>query len=245
MHYYYGNKYYSMWKFFLLGSFLLMAVGCNSLLPEKFQDKTYVSSKVDEQACSLLATPDSLVDSIAYVVHAKTLQSILVDTSWLDSSDNKIIFSKFNELTDSLPTLVMDQLMKIEYPADKKIIYALLKIATGGKGDLDLYTSLNYYYDNDTHTSNINEYVTIELVKQDTTIVSSTVDMQGETFSECTDEVLIASNLRVVPIIRSRDKVHVTEGEYLVRFILSDAQNIAAFISGKRIRDYYFKMTIM
>jgi hypothetical protein len=195
---------------------------------------------MDDQACSRFLTPDTLV----YEVNALTLQS-LVDTNWIDSSDNQIILSKFDELSDTLSSLVSDTLMFIRYPEGENISYAVLKVSPAK--NIALYTSLKYYYDDSSRTTNINEYVTIELIKRDTTTANSSVDMLPESLTGCTDEVIIAQNERIVPTIRARYIFHLEEGVYLVRFVLSNWLNIASFktVQERKVRDYYFKVVII
>ena len=237
-------KNINIWSSALVGLFLLLAMGCDSLLPEKLQEKTYDSPELDLQACYLLSAPDSLYDSLATEVSARTLLSCLAgaDTAWSHSTDNEIIFATFTRLADSLKVLPGGKLLLVRYPASQDTVYATLNVASGQ--DLTLFTSLKYYYDDETVTTNINEYISIEILRQDTTLVKSSNDLQGETLSGCSAEIVIAQYVRVVPVIRARYKVNVTEGAYIVRFILSNPVTIASFPEGSNSRDYYFKLVI-
>jgi len=249
MYYKRKNKYLFAWILVLLGSLLLTTIGCDSLLPEKLQDKQYDTPAVDQDACHWLSLPDTLYNSLACKIQSRTLQSCLAgaDTIWKDSTDNKIINATFNRLADSLKTLVRDSLLLINYPASEDTVYTVLNVTSGQAGSVNLYTSLEYYYDDSSRTTNINEYVTIELLKQDTAIVSSSVDMLPESLTGCTAEVLIAQNERIVPVIRARYEVHLAEGVYLVRFILSNWLTIAKIktVREVKVRDYYFKVIIL
>jgi hypothetical protein len=243
MYYKRKNRYLSAWILVMLGSILLATIGCDSILPEKLQEKEYDTPAIEQRACYWLSLSDSLQDSLGCQVKSRTLKSCLAgaDTVWKDSSDNKIIHATFDQLIDSLKTLASDTLLLISYPADQDTVYAELNVNSGQANSMYIYTSFEYYYDGRSATSNINEYVSVKLLQQDTSLVNSSIDLQGETLSGCSEEVAD----RIIPIIRARYKVQLAEGVYLVRFILSNPQNIASFIKGKRIRDYYFKLVIL
>jgi hypothetical protein len=244
------NNYLYTWKLVLASLFLLtVIVGCDSLLPEKLQEKEYEAAELDQNACYWLSLPDTLYDSLADRVQARTLQSCLAgtDTMWLDSADNKIIYANFDHLTDSLKTLERNSLLLIGYPADQDTVYTVLNVTAGQAASTNLYLSLEYYYDteNETYTTNVNEYVTVELLKQDSTRVSSAIDLQGETLSGCSKEVIIAQYARIIPIVKERYKFQLAEGAYIVRYILTNPVNIAAFVKGTNRRDYFFKVVIL
>jgi hypothetical protein len=128
-------------------------------------------------------------------------------------TENQVYKLKFNEIKDSLQhTLTQDSLILIN-PGDQKITYARWDVSGG---NYYLYTSLRYI------ESNINEYVSIELIKSDTTAVSYSSAMPGETVSGSVQTILVAQNNRIVPIIRARYQYHLNNGTYLVRFITSN-----------------------
>jgi hypothetical protein len=243
------NDYRYAWKLVLASLFLLTVIGCDSLLPEKLQEKEYEAAELDQNACYWLSLSDTLYDSLAYRVQARTLKSCLAgaDTLWLDSTDNKIIYANFSRLTDSLKTLTSNSLLLIGYPAGQDTVYTSLDVAAGQATSINLYLSLEYYFDteNETNTTNVNEYVTVELLKQDTTRVSSTIDLQGETLSDCSKVVIVAQDKRIIPVVRARYKFQLTEGVYIVRYVLTNPVTIAPFFKNSGFRNYFFKVVIL
>jgi hypothetical protein len=218
----------------LASVFLLMVTGCDSILPEKFKDKEYKSSGMDKNACYWLSLPDSLYDSLAGA-----------DTIWNDSTDNKIINAAFDRITDSLKTLTGESLLLVYYPAGEDTVYAVLDVSAAQAGSVNIYESLEYYSDDETNTTNINEYVSMELLTQDTSRVSSSSDLPWEALSDCSQEVVVAQHERVIPVIRACYHVQVASGVYLVRFILTNPVTIASFIGNTNNRAYYFKLVIL
>ena len=209
-------------KSLLLGMAVFILTGCDSILPDKFNEQEYTAEAIDQRACFWFA--DTLRDTIQTRI-LNTLGD--TDTSWAHLSDNQIIFENFDRLIDSLQqqNLVQDTLLMIEYPANQKISYAVLSIEAGETSkDMYVYTSLEYVEEN------INEYVTVQLVKSDTNLVPASTNMGFESVSCCSDTLLIADQPEIVPIIRSRFLFHLDESSvYLVRFIVSRPEVVGPF----------------
>jgi hypothetical protein len=217
------KKYTMVLKSLLLGAVVFMIAGCDSLLPDKFNEQEYTASAIDQRACFWLA------DTLPRTIQTKILNTLNTpgDTSWASLTDNQIIFANFDYLIDTLQqqNLVQDTLIRIQYPANEKVSYAVLSVEAGETSkDLYLYTSLEYV------EGNINEYITVQLVKSDTTLISSSTNMEYETVSCCSDTLLIANQPEIVPIIRSRFLFQLDESSvYLVRFIVSRPEVVGPF----------------
>jgi hypothetical protein len=214
------KKYTYFLQLLLVVFIVLSGIRCDSILPEDFKTKEYTIAGIDNQACTML------LDTTGTNIYARTLASLktIVDSAALaNGSENQVILQKFSALVDSLPQLVEGSLMITYYATDQKNSYAVLKVLSGQAKDLYIYTSLFY------NANNVNEYITVRLLKSDTTEVSYSNDMPGETVSGGTQTIIVASDERIVPTIRSRDIVHVDEGVYIVRFTMSDPSTIGKF----------------
>jgi hypothetical protein len=166
------------------------------------------------------------------MVRSQTLRSF---TTLTDTTDNQIISSynslsnryMFDSLTNVLPELHQDSLIFITYPTNTNVSYAVLKSAQAK--DVYLYTSLLYYYKAATTTSNFNDYVSVELVKRDTSIVSPSATISTESAYNSSERILSAANkITIVPVISARYTIHLDQGSvYLVRFTLTNPSQIS------------------
>jgi len=217
----------------------VIGVGCDSVLPAEFKSKEYAISPVDARAVALLT------DSTQKVIQSRSLSSLtFVDTTSLATqSENQVVLANYATMIDSLQTLVSDTLLWVKYMPNRTINYALLKILPGQPKNLNIYTSLFYYSDG--ATNNFNEYVTVSIVRSDTSVIRLADDMAGETISGSTGTVTVAGSNRIVPIIKGRFKVQLDqEGTYLVRFTLSSASAISNPTRPPRV-DNQFKVAIV
>ncbi|MGD0339158.1 MAG: hypothetical protein ABSB78_10240 [Bacteroidota bacterium] len=216
------KKYASFLKLFLVGIVVMIGIGCDSILPEKFKNKEYTIADIDSRACIILS------DTTGKSIQTMTLQGFVDTATWRrftqDSlTENQVLYPKFSVLVDSLPQLVRDSLMVVGYPKGENTTYSVLRVLPGESKDIYIYTSLFYNADN------VNEYISIRLMKSDTIDVNYSNDMVGETISGSTQTILVQSEERIVPTIRSRNKIHVEEGVYLVRFGMSNPVTINKF----------------
>jgi len=219
------KTYTSFLGLILLCIILITSWACDSLLPEKFSEKEFDAEAIDQQACFWFTDTTVIPNTIRTRVLSTVVDTAWTDLSWADSSDNKIIFAYYDHVIDSLQKqiLIRDTLISIKYPANQKVSYALLDIASGETRDIYIYTSMEYTEDN------INDYITVQLVNRDTSVVNASTDLAYETVSCCTDTLLIAEQVRIVPIIRARFKLHLAEDVYVVRFIVSRTEAIESF----------------
>jgi hypothetical protein len=227
-------------------------LGCDSLLPTDFKAKNFTPSAIDVKAGNLL-TSDTLNDPQGFTVSYQyvpldssgvpislnsstapvTYRSLPVTWSIVHSqslggtTDNQIILSGFDSLTNVLPELHQDSLIVINYSDSSKVSYVVLKSAQAK--DVYLYTSLLYYYKALNATSNINDYVSIDLVKRDTSIVSPSLMTSTESAYGSSEKILSANNaITIVPVIRARYTIHLDQGSvYLVRFTLTNWSQIS------------------
>jgi hypothetical protein len=215
------KKYTSFLEFLLIVIVVVIGIGCDSILPEDFKKKDYTIAEIDGRACTILLS-DTTGKGIASLALA-SLDTTIVDSATLaNSTENQIILAKFSLLIDTLPQLVQESLIVVDSTGQKNS-YAVLTIPQGQAKDLYIYTSLFYT------AENVNEYVTIRLLKSDTSEVAFSNDMAGEVVSGGTQTIMVESQERIVPIIRSRDKVHVEAGVYLVRLTMSNPQTIGTY----------------
>jgi hypothetical protein len=235
---------YALCSGMLLVSMLLVATnGCDSILPEDFKNKEYTIAEIDQRACNLLSADTvnnaqgvtiGYKSSSGHPVQSRLLASLVDSATRANNRDNQIIFSSFNLLADSLALLVSDSLMLITHPSasQKDTTYAVMKILPGQSQNIYLYTSLRYYDTVDNvgnHSTNINDYVSVELVRVDTTTVNYSEDMHGETISGGTQIILMSQQKHVVPIIRARYKIQLDQSIYIVRLIISSPATIRPF----------------
>lgn len=210
---------------FLFSSLLAGGIGCDSILPDEFKEKDYSSPTIDVTASNILArdtTGYSTNPNNFYIVNARTMLSMVDNITQVkltqDSiTENQVILSKFDALADSLNAtpLIRDTEMFIQIDNSSSTAYSVLNISAGQSKDIYLYTSLIYT------STNINEYLSVQLIKRDTSLLSYSNDMLMETVSSGTTSIVDAGQSRLVPIIKGRYRIHVEEGVYLVRFIKS------------------------
>ncbi|MGD0591662.1 MAG: hypothetical protein ABSA44_12835 [Bacteroidota bacterium] len=222
------------------------------MLPTDFKAKNFTPSDIDLKAGNLL-TSDTLNDvqgftaSYQYVpldgsgqpislsnstpptpVSFRSLPvtwSIVHSQSLGDTIDNQIILSGFDSLAAVLPELHQDSLIAVNYSG--KVSYAVLKSAQAK--DIYFYTSLLYYYNATNATSNINDYVSIDLVKRDTSVVSPSSTISTESAYNSSERILSGNNkIEIVPVISARYTIHLDQGSvYLVRFTLTNPSQIS------------------
>jgi hypothetical protein len=208
------KNYASFLEFLLIVIIVMIGIGCDSILPEDFQKKDFTIAEIDGRACTILS------DTVGTAIAPKALESFVDSATLANSTENQVILSNFPVITAGVPQLVQESLMIVD-PAGMKTTYAVLTV-TQAK-DLYIYTSLFYT------AENVNEYVTIQLLKSDTSAVAVSNDMTGETVSGGTQTIIVQSQERIVPIIRSRDMVHVEAGTYLVRLAMSNPQTTGKY----------------
>ena len=258
MYPHYQNSYIHYIFLFLVSALFFACIGCDSLLPTDFKAKNFTPSDIDSKAGNLL-TSDTLNDTQGFtasyqyvpldasgqpinlgnstppaavtfrylpvtwsIVQSQTLASFATAT---DTTDNRIIQSQFNSLTSILPELHQDSLIVINYSG--KVSYAVLKSAQAK--DVYLYTSLLYYYNATNGTSNISDYVTVDLVKGDTSVVSPSSMVSTESAYNSSERILSTNNqTKIVPVISTRYVIHLDQGSvYLVRFTLTNPSQIS------------------
>lgn len=223
---------YSCLKLLLVCFVSFTALSCDSLLPDDFdKDKKYNVQEIDDSACSLLSKviTDSTgeIQSSVYIISSKTISSI-VDSATQAAlaegsiTENQVISSDYDALADSLENynpFIRDSLMLIEYPVSQEVAYAVFNVSAVESKDIYIYTSLQF------KQNNINENVSVRLIKRDTLTVSYSDDMDTETISACSQSV----GTKVVPTIKARYKLRVDEGTYLVKFKISNPASVGAF----------------
>lgn len=234
----------------LLLSFL---IGCDSILPEDFKEKTFEAPAQDALACSLLsksisttATPRKVNDSTVVLITGRTLKSFstFIPTGDLDTlTHNQLINKYFNQLIDSLPALTNDTVILFEYMLKgakaPDTIYAKF-IPPLVKSDYIFYISLEYFYEQ--AQSNLGEYVIPQVIRSDTSLVAIDNSMSNEIITSCTKLVYGAGTSKKVLVIKGRFSMQVQSGaSYIVRFILS---NPPVMVDPNTKGLYYFKLLV-
>jgi hypothetical protein len=249
MYRHYKKSYVPYIFLFLVSALFFACIGCDSLLPTDFKAKNFTPSDIDARAGHLL-TSDTLndpqgftvsyqyvaVDSFGAAIGLNTPKStvgyrslpvtwsiVLLDTNIIN---NTIIHSSFDSLTTVYPTLHEDSLIVVTYPKNMSVCYAVLK--SDQAKDMYLYTSLLYYYYNRDGSSNFSDYVTVELVKRDTTVISPSPMISVESEYGMTEKIQTQTNIQAVPVINACYPIHLDQGSvYLVRFTLSNPKEIS------------------
>jgi hypothetical protein len=263
MYYKFQKVYAPLLKLFLVGTLLVVSVGCDSILSDEFEAKEFRDTPaIDARACQnlliedTLLVADSLTHRAAYVtparfniVNSRNLSSLVdsITGARLDSetiSEKQVIYSNFTALTDSLNPVLRDSLMLVTYPDGRYTTYAVLKVLPGQSKDYYIYTSLNYYDEGASGSNNIHEYVDVRLIRSDTTIVDYTEDMTLETATASVQTIEIPGGTKLVPTITGRRKVHVEEGvTYFVRFIISNPDALSSIRTADGLK--FFKVLIL
>jgi len=237
MDYNYQNTFASFLKLFLAGVMFFAGLGCNSILPDEFKAKNFNAADVDVLAGNLL-TRDTINDAqgntISYQYYPITsTRFITLPVTWTyaksdtltgnTTTDNQIIYSKFDSVANALKSLPSDSLILVKYPTNKSISYAVLQ-ASSSK-DIHIYTSLQYYWT--AAASNINEYITIDIIKSDTTLVSASTVIPPEVAYCSLENILANGASTTIPIINARYTAHLDQGVYLIRFTLNNPVTIS------------------
>lgn len=233
MDYNYQNTFASFFKIFLVSVLLFTGIGCDTILPDEFKAKNFNTPEIDILAGNLLAQDtinDAQGNTISYQYYPITTTRFIVDTpvTWTYANsdtltgnlttDNQIIYSKFDSVANTLESLPSDSLILVKYPTNKIISYAVLN-ASSSK-DIHVYTSLQYYWT--TSASNINEYVTVDIIKSDTTLVSVSTVIPPEVAYCSLENILVNEASTTIPIINARYTAHLDQGVYFIRFTLSN-----------------------
>lgn len=237
----------------MLVSLLTFAVfGCDMLTPAKYKSQTYSAPAIDALAGQLM-TKDTINDAQGYTiayqynpiydttgagipdtvgkvipttwstVNSKVLQNIVGSVS---ESDNQIISTHFNMLADSLANLNMDSLLLVKYADTAKATYAVLK-ATKAE-DIYIYTCLDYYYKASNNTSNLSDYVSVDLIKQDTSLVGSSSAVSPEGSYSSIEKILVSGTTKIVSVTGAKYTFHLDKsGTYIIRFTLSSPTEIS------------------
>ena len=226
------RKYQNIISFlslFLFSTLLLGGFGCDALLPDKFEEEKYNSPAIDAQASSILSqdTTGNIISArrMLDIVDSITRERLLADSI----TEDQVIIAQYDALIDSLNNvpLIRDSLQFVQFlnrdltqDTIGSVAYALLNVSAGQSKDFYLYTSLIYTQ------SNINEYISVRLIKRDASAVTFSEDMIMETISSSSQLVPVAGGTLLVPTIKARYRIHADEGVYLVRFTKS---NVLAF----------------
>jgi hypothetical protein len=239
------NAYVFFLGIILLGTVLFACMGCDSILPTDFKSQTYAAADIDIKAGTLLLR-DTVNDlqGFTYSYQYGSLDSSglpsatipvtyrVLPVSWgylnsrtlaslglgavTDTTDSQIILSKFDAIADSLSPLTKDGLILVKYPTGSTVSYAVLKSTQAQ--DVYIYTGLQYY------SGNINEYVTVDLIKRDNSVLGSSTQLAPESVYSSVEKIQIQSSTRILPAINARYAVHLDQGGvYLVRFTLSNS----------------------
>ncbi len=236
----------------VLAAFVCFAAGCSDLVPSKYKQQHYTAESTDSKAAELLSrnVVDSvgrIIPSASYLVNSRTLASV-VDAVLQDSleaiglrigdqvaAEDEIVPLVFNSVRDSLSnvSLIRDSLMTIRYPSGERVSYALLKVSPSDAKDIYVYESLQYNQDTTAqhvyNQNNLNEYVTIQLLKSDGSNVNSSQEMSGTAVTSSSELVPMPGVEFVMPTIRARYTLHLEEGTYLVRFVISSPATMNLF----------------
>jgi hypothetical protein len=216
---------------------VLLVNGCDSLTPEDFKAKNYTPPSIDVRASDILSRTviDSLgrtIGAACYVVTTRAMwirsqprKSLVDSTTRANNTDNQIILSKYDALIDSLsPTPVLrDTITGVQIDTTNNTAYARFNVVAGEPNNIYIYTSFRF------NEANVDHYVTVQLVRSDTSLVSYDDIMTQEASYARTVAVTTAGGDKVVSTIRSRSKFLVDTGNYLVRFTMSDARAIKSF----------------
>ncbi len=236
----------------ILGIFVYFAAGCSDLVPSKYKQQHYTAESTDLNASDLLSrnVVDSvgrIIPSASYLVNTRTLASV-VDTVLQDSleaiglrigdqvaAEDEVLPLVFNTVVDSLSDLPLmrDSLMTIRYASGERVSYALLNVSGSDGKVIYMYESLQYNQDTTSqhlyNQNNLNEYVAIQVLRSDGSKVNSSQEMAGSVVTSSSDLVPMPGVELVMPTIRARYTLHLGEGEYLVRFIVSSPETMNLF----------------
>lgn len=225
-----NHKYHFSINVFLIFILILASIRCDSLVPAEFKAKTYRPEELDVMACNWLSIDliDSLGYSNYYAIRARTLQSFVDSATRANNTDNQIIHSRFDVLVDSLSpsALVKDSLMVVRVDTTQNTAYALLRDTVGQPKDIYIYVSLQYSSRNVLNK----DYVSVKLVSRDTTLAVYSDQLSLETIAACSQSInVVGVGTQIVPTIRARYRIHLEDGVYIVRFVMSNAGAVQGF----------------
>jgi hypothetical protein len=218
-------------------SMLFYNSGCDSLTPSDFKSGESSAPAIDHAAADILArdifyTNGTINDSLCWYVRTRPMFSdtlprfnIVDSASRANSTDNQLINARYNALLDSLSknTILRDTICGVLMAPHEDVAYARFDVASNESHDIYIYTSLRYT------AQNIDHYVSIQLINIDSSAVSYDDIILPESRFVRTEVVQVSGGERIVPVIRSRYKVHVNTGNYIVRCTSSERTIIRSF----------------
>jgi len=238
MDYIYKKTFTYFLSLFFAGVMVFIGIGCDSLAPDEFKAKSFNAPQVDVSAGNLLGQDtinDAQGNTISYQYYPITTTRFLVDTpvTWTyansdtltgnNATDNQIIYSKFDSIANTLESLPSDSLILVRYPTNKSISYAVLR--SSSSKDIHVYTSLQYYWTSS--ANNINDYISIDIIKSDTTLVSTSKVIPAEVAYCSLEKILVNGASTTIPMINARYTAHLDQGVYLIRFTLSNPVTVS------------------
>jgi len=215
--------------FLVIITFLSLNLGCENQLPESLQDdEGYDLGGRDEIACSYLSNPLAKIDTVivgndtSFVTTDlyKTIEGAVILNPalelWKEKSDS-LIESVLDTLVDETALLMNNSVLE-------DTIYAVYFNETSESNKL--YTYISW----DITDQNYDVYINVDLFNRDGEHFKLISDGMGlDLVAGCTIEAELAGETIIVPRIRARYVHDIPEGDYLVRFYVTEPTGVNPF----------------
>ncbi|MBN2013517.1 hypothetical protein JW960_29580 [candidate division KSB1 bacterium] len=195
-----------------------MMLGCEQFLPDKYDEVTNTPSQLDDSACSILSDTTAVATEITPSLLVNLAGAAATDT------DPATINQIFDTQIASIAVLEAKTLLHVVPPSGADTSFAVYQ-HTGGAATVYFFITWEFTPDN------IDEFVEVDLIQRDAKYKTQKLTVPIESVSSCTEHVVFESTgwEDIVPRVRTRCGFAVEQGTYLVRFIVSEPEQLTSF----------------
>jgi len=221
-----NKKFFGSFVFILLA---LALVVCEKQLPQELQEENnYSISDFDGSACTFLSRDTTKTDTVVvgmdttystnrfYIPITTVHPEESIENSWTNASDSLI-----KMLYD---TVITDTTLLLKNPIESDTTFVYYQEQSGSS------TETNFFISWDLTEQNSDAYIEIDIFnKSGEKIQEISNSMDLETIAGCTQTVEVAGQEVVLPKIRSRKSYEIQDGQYLIRFYISEPTTVGTF----------------
>ncbi|NOG44593.1 MAG: hypothetical protein HND50_05145 [Calditrichaeota bacterium] len=203
-----------------------MLISCDSIIPDEYDsDKTFKINAVDQMACDILSLPLDSMDVMSVERNTVSLSSLVDSATFASMSEGEIIASRYDDILAGTMSINSDSLVQISIPTGESVSYASINTSS------DLVAFITH--DNEEYVeglSNEDVYIVMDIVNRDSTYQKKNSDMEIPSIACFTTyDLSTRSEPVVTSAIKARYAFSAQSGDYLVRFRVSEPENLSTF----------------
>ncbi|MBC8181078.1 hypothetical protein H8E88_08140 [candidate division KSB1 bacterium] len=219
-------------KFFTSFIFILLALAlvvCEKQLPQELQKKNnYPISDFDGSACSFLSRDTTRTDTVVVGIDTTFITNrfyIPVTTVHLETSIENSWTNASDSIIQALYDIVItDTTMLLKNPTESDTAFVYYQEQSGSSNETVFFISW------DLTEQNSDAYIEIDIFnKSGEKVQEQSNSMDLETIAGCTQAIEVGGQEVVLPKIRSRKSYELPEGQYLIRFYISEPTTVGTF----------------